>query len=56
LQRVFQRLLKYKKPLEVKIPDTKGGWGNHNREKATDQAIKELTNSIAEKIIQSINK
>jgi len=48
--------IKYKKPLDVKIPDAKGGWGNRNREKATDQAIKELTNSVAEKIIQSINK
>jgi len=47
--------LKYKKPLEVKIPEAKGGWGNRNKEKATDQAIKELTNSLAEKIIQSIN-
>jgi len=46
----------YKKPLDVKIPDAKGGWGNLNKEKATDQAIKELTNNIAEKIIQSINK
>jgi hypothetical protein len=48
--------LKYKKPLDVKIPDAKGGWGNRNKEKATDEAIKELTNSLAEKIIQSINK
>jgi hypothetical protein len=48
--------LKYKKPLDVKIPEAKGGWGNRNREKATDMAIKELTNSLAEKIIQSINK
>jgi hypothetical protein len=48
--------LKYKKPLDVKIPEAKGGWGNRNREKATDEAIKELTNSLAEKIIQSINK
>ena len=48
--------LKYKKPLEVKIPEAKGGWGNRNREKATDRAIKELTNNLAEKIIQSINK
>jgi len=48
--------IKYQKPLDIKIPEAKGGWGNRNREKATDQAIKELTNSIAEKIIQSINK
>jgi hypothetical protein len=48
--------LKYKKPLDVKIPEAKGGWGNRYREKATDEAIKELTNSLAEKIIQSINK
>jgi len=48
--------IKYKKPLDVKIPEAKGGWGNRNKEKATDQAIKELTKSLAEKIIQSINK
>jgi hypothetical protein len=48
--------LKYKKPLDVKIPEAKGGWGNSNREKATDMAIEELTNNIAEKIIQSIDK
>jgi hypothetical protein len=48
--------LKYKKPLDVKIPEAKGGWGNRNKEKATDEAIKELTNSLAEKIIQTINK
>jgi len=46
---------KYKKPMEVKIPEAKGGWGNRNKEKATAQAIKELTNNLAEKIIQSIN-
>jgi hypothetical protein len=48
--------LKYKKPLDLKIPDAKGGWANRNKEKATEEAIKELTNSLAEKIIQSINK
>jgi len=48
--------LKYKNLLDVKIPEAKGGWTNRNKEKATDQAIKELTNNIAEKIIQSINK
>jgi hypothetical protein len=48
--------LKYKKPLDVKIPDAKGGWGNRNREKAIELAIKELTSSLAEKIIQSIDK
>jgi len=48
--------IKYKKPLDVKIPEAKGGWGNRNKEKAIDEAIKELTNSLAEKITQSINK
>jgi hypothetical protein len=48
--------LKYKKPLDVKIPEAKGGWTNRNKEKAINEAIKELTNSLAEKIIQSINK
>jgi len=48
--------LKYKKPLDIKIPEAKGGWGNRNREKATDEAIKDLISNLAEKIIQSINK
>ena len=47
---------KFQRPLDVKIPEAKGGWGNRNKEKATEEAIKELTNSLAEKIIQSINK
>ena len=47
---------KYKKPVNVKIPQAKGGWINGNKDKATEEAFKELTNSLAEKIVQTINQ
>jgi len=47
---------KYKKPINVKIPEAKGGWTNGNKDKATEEAFKELTSSLAEKIIQTINQ
>jgi len=47
---------KYKRPLEVTISEAKGGWMNGNKGKATEEAFKELTKNIAEKIIQTINK
>jgi len=47
---------KFKKPVNVKIPEAKGGWTNGNKDKATEEAFKELTNSLAEKIIQTINQ
>jgi len=46
---------KFKKPLDVKIPEAKGGWTNGNKEKATEEAFKELKENLAEKIIQTIN-
>ena len=45
---------KFQKPLDVKIPEAKGGWGNRNKEKATEQATKDLINSLAEKIIHNL--
>jgi hypothetical protein len=47
---------KFQRPIVLKIPEAKGGWGNGNKEKATEEAFKKLTNSLAEKIVQSINK
>ncbi|GHV13104.1 hypothetical protein AGMMS49938_07050 [Fibrobacterales bacterium] len=47
---------KVQKPVNVNIPEAKGGWTNGNKEKATEEAFKELTNSLAEKISQTINQ
>jgi hypothetical protein len=47
---------KFQRHLVLKIPEAKGGWANSNREKATEEAFKKLTSSLAEKIVQSINK
>jgi len=45
---------KYKKPVNVKVPEAKGGWTNGDR--AMEEAFKELANSMAEKIVQTINQ
>jgi len=47
---------KYKRPLEMQISEAKGGWMNGNKDKATEEAFKELSKNIAEKIIQTMNK
>lgn len=47
---------KYKKPVNVKIPEAKGGWTNGNTDRATEEAFKSITNSLAEKIVQTINQ
>jgi hypothetical protein len=47
---------KFKKPVNIKIPEAKGGWANGNKDKATEEAYKELTNFLAEKIIQTITQ
>jgi len=44
---------KYKKPVNISA-EAKGGWVNGD--KAIEETFKELTNSIAEKIIQTINQ
>jgi len=48
--------LRCKKTVSVKIPEAKGAWMKGNKEKATEEAFKKLTNSLAEKIIQTINQ
>jgi len=45
---------KYKKSMNIKVPEAKGGWTNGDR--AMEEAFKELANSMAEKIIQTINQ
>jgi hypothetical protein len=47
---------KYQKPVALSIPEAKGGWVNGNREKAEEETLKKLTDNIAEKIVQAINK
>jgi hypothetical protein len=47
---------KYGKPASVKIPEAKGGSPNNNKDKATSEAFKKLTSSLAEKINQTINQ
>ena len=48
--------LKHGKPVSLKIPEAKGGWPNNNKDKATAEAFKKLTSSLAEKINQTINQ
>ena len=48
--------LKHKNTVNVKIPEAKGGWTNGNKDKATEEAFKELANFLSEKIIQTINQ
>ena len=48
--------LKHGKPASLKIPEAKGGWPNNNKDKATAEAFKKLTSSLAEKINQTINQ
>jgi hypothetical protein len=48
--------LKQGKLASVKIPEAKGGWPNNNKDKATAEAFKKLTSSLAEKINQTINQ
>ncbi|MDR2595314.1 MAG: hypothetical protein LBC87_11150 [Fibromonadaceae bacterium] len=48
--------LKFNKPVSVKIPEAKGGSPNNNRDKAAAETFKKLTNSLAEKINQTINQ
>jgi hypothetical protein len=45
---------KYGKPANVKIPEAKGGSPNNNKDKATAEAFKKLTSSLAEKLNQTI--
>jgi hypothetical protein len=47
---------KFQKPLDIKIPEAKGGWTNGDKEKATEEAFKQLIYNMAEKIVQAINK
>jgi len=47
---------KHNKPISIKIPEAKGGSPNNNKDKATAEAFKKLTSSIAEKINQTINQ
>jgi hypothetical protein len=42
------------KTLMPKIPETKGGWTNRNRAKATEEAFDELAGKIVEKVIPMI--
>jgi hypothetical protein len=48
--------LKFQKPINVNIPEAKGGWVKGDREKASEEAFKKLTSSLAEKINQTINQ
>jgi hypothetical protein len=45
---------KSKKPIDIKIPEAKGGWINSDKEKATEEAFKKLINNLAENITQFI--
>jgi len=53
---VVVNIPKYQKPVNVNIPEAKGGWTNENKDKATEEAFKELINYLADKIIQTINQ
>jgi hypothetical protein len=48
--------LKLRKTVSISIPEAKGGWANNDKAKASAEAFKKLTNSLAEKISQSINQ
>ncbi|MDR0517714.1 MAG: hypothetical protein LBH25_11785 [Fibromonadaceae bacterium] len=48
--------LKLRKTVSISIPEAKGGWANNDKAKASAEAFKKLTNSLAEKINQSINQ
>jgi hypothetical protein len=48
--------LKLGKPVNLNIPEAKGGWIKGNKDKATEEAFKMLAGSLAEKINQAINR
>jgi hypothetical protein len=47
---------KYEKPVNVNIPEIKGSWTDGNKDKAIEETFKEQINSLAEKIIQTMNQ
>jgi hypothetical protein len=48
--------IKSQKPVNINIPEAKGGWVKGDKDKAAEEAFKKLTNSLAEKINQTINQ
>jgi hypothetical protein len=48
--------LKFQKPVNVSVPEAKGGWVKGDKGKAAEEAFKKLTSSLAEKINQTIDQ
>lgn len=48
--------VKANKTINLKVPEAKGGWANGDKDKATKEAFRELTENMAESILKELEK